>query len=236
MKKTINFICVIICLVILSGCTTITQTQEELPQSPTQNKTTFSNEQLENETEPLLVFGEQTYNDSVQINQKDLGWATYDSVPNEILLGNHTIFPCGITCQMPDWETEIVDNVAVSRQNKNIIAVSIVDLATLSDNQSYIDEIVKLLENNYNLVLTQESVESVQKDYNYWTLAKGTVNNTTKYIFYMSNDAAQGFAFIGCWDTNDIYTEERMQFTFEEILNTYNECLDPEAESYVSEE
>lgn len=215
-------------MVSLVGCAANNTVEPEETQMQSTETIPVITEEI-TETEPVLVFGEQTYNDSVQINQENLGWATYDSIPNEIALGDHIIFPCGDICQVPEWETELVENVAISKQGNNLIAVSIVDTRILQDNQSYIDEILKLLKNNYNITLTQETAESVYRNGGRWTCAKGTVNNDIRYIFYMHSEMMQGFSYIACWDVNDIYDEERMSLTFDAIVATYNQYPEPDA-------
>lgn len=234
MKKIfIKIGCVLACTSLLAGCS------EKTPEPTEEYKSSFTKEEdiipenintdnSENDTnseENTLVFGEQTYNDSVQINQEDLGWATYDSIPNDIFLMNFAYFPCDSVCQMPEWETEMVDNLAISKKDNNIIAVSIVRMSDQSDNYSPTDELFQILETKYgisSLAVSETTTDEV--DYQYWSIAKGTIGSqdNLECVVKTYNDGEFSYLLYAQWDTNDIYTEERMDSTLQEIRNTFN--------------
>lgn len=233
MKKIfIKIGCVLACTSLLTGCSEKTpEPTEEYKSSfikeediiPANTNTDNSESSTEGE-ENTLVFGEQTYNDSVQINQKDLGWATYDSIPNDIFLMNFAYFPCNSVCQMPEWETEMVDNLAISKKDNNIVAVSIVRMSDQSDRYSPTDELFQILKTKYDFSsLTISDTTTNEVDYQYWSIAKGTVNNQDiECVIKTYNDGEFSYLLYAQWDVNDIYTEERMESTLQEIRNTFN--------------
>lgn len=236
MKKTLATIgCLMACTSLLVGCSekTVVNPHEEAGKSAftsqdsilVPNNPETTPEDTSTATESTLIFGEQTYNDSVQVNQKDLGWATYDSVPNDIFLMNFAFFPSDTICQMPDWETEVIDNVAISRKDNNIIAVSIVKMADLPESQALTGELMDLLKDSHGINSFDTTDSEVQEeDYQFWTINKGVLNgqDNMKYILKTYNDGEFGYALYASWDENDIYTDERMDQTLTDIRKTFN--------------
>lgn len=230
MKKLFTTIgCVMACVSILAGCSEkAPDPTEEFKTSFTQEESASTEETVAPETndENTLVFGEQTYNDSIQINQNDLGWATYDSIPNDIFLFNTAFFPCDSICQMPDWDgMQVIDNVAVSQKDNNIIAVSIVSMSELNSSQSVVDEVMNLMQSNYGVTsfnVTETIVD--EADYQYWSIVQGSLNNqeNMKYIMKSYNDGQFGYVLYAAWDENDIYTQERMEQTLSDIRLSFN--------------
>lgn len=224
---------VLACTSLLAGCS------EKTPEPTEEYKSSFVKEEdiipenintdnSENDTNGegnTLVFGEQTYNDSIQINQEDLGWATYDSIPNDIFLMNFAYFPCNSVCQMPEWDTEMIDNIAISKKDNNIVAVSIVNMVDQSETYSLTNELFQTLENLYGFgpVSVSETVTD-EIDYQYWSVAKGTIANqdNLECIVKTYNDGEFSYLLYAQWDINDIYTEERMNITLQDIRNTFN--------------
>lgn len=228
-KMFITIGCIMACASVLVGCSEKTpEPTEEFKSSFTQEESAPLDEVVTPATpeEDILVFGEQTYNDSVQINQTDLGWATYDSIPNDIFLFNTAFFPCDSICQMPDWDgMQVIDNVAVSKKDNNIIAVSIVDMTELNESQSLLDELMNLMKSDYGVVsfdVTETLLDTV--DYQYWNVVAGQINGqeNMKYIMKSYNDGQFGYVLYAAWDENDIYTRERMEQTLSDIKLSFN--------------
>lgn len=230
-----------VCASVLVGCSKQEEPPEEFKSSFTKEDNaaeniTTNNIQNNENSDQELVFGEHTYNDSVQINQKDLGWATYDEVPNDIFLMNFAYFPCGSVCQMPDWETEIIENIAVSKKDNNIIAISIVRMTDMPDGRSITDELFNLMKTNYgakSLETTETHID--EDDYQFWSIVEGSIDGKKDYPYILRtyNDGEFGYLAFAAWDANDIYTQERMEQTLQEIQATFN--LYPMPEEMVDE-
>ena len=227
MKKILVTIgCTMACVSLFVGCSNKQEPlpTEEFQSSFTQEEPTVANtENVENKEEDVLVFGEQTYNDSVQINQSDLGWATYDTIPNEIFLFDLALFPCGSSCQMPDWGFETIGNVAVAQKGNNTIAVSMFNMIDLPEGKLISDELTEVLQTSYNISsLDAVSLETINKNGEFWDITEGTLNGdeNRQYIMSVHNDGLMGYVIFTAWDVADIYSKERMQQTTDEIWST----------------
>ena len=231
-KVLLPLCCAMACTTVFAGCSAKDNpapteefqssfiTEDEIAQT-----TPVVDQSTENENTDL-VFGEHTYNDSVQINQKELGWATYDSIPNDIFLFYPAFFPCDSICQMPDWEdTQVIDNVAVSRKDNNVIAVSILRMSELDSTEILSDELMNLMKSDYG-VQSFDLMETIidETDYQYWHIVKGIINGqeNLKYIVKTYNDGEFGYTLYAAWDENDIYTQERMEQTLSDIRMSFN--------------
>lgn len=91
----------------------------------TQNIDNTTEETVEiQDTDTVLQFGSETYGDSIQINQGDLDWATYDGPINDIIISSYYYLPNNLIIGNPDWNVNEINNTVIFQNDYDYIAVT----------------------------------------------------------------------------------------------------------------
>ena len=97
MKKSISILLAILLIFSISACSV----QKEPVKESEENTVS----QTEQSTENVLEFNRDTYEKSIQVNQKELHWATYNDLPSEIIIErDELIADTPWIIKTPAWE------------------------------------------------------------------------------------------------------------------------------------
>lgn len=213
MKRNIQIGVISLALLIgLCGCKKETEVAYT-PDVPIQQTTVQSNnsevEQIdatEIVTEPvennenILSFGSQTYGDSVQVNQNDLNWATYDEIPNNIELYNSYYLNNGMFVNCPEWEPIVLNDTILFTNDIVYLAITVSD----KDN----DIITKAMSDINTIFTTDDlspqSVNSEEINSAYWNITQYEGGNK-KAISLTLNDNDYNHCFIGIVKDDLVY-------------------------------
>lgn len=247
-KRTFSLLCTIMALFVCSGCSNesvpydtqdfVATTAPSVEDNEVNIESTANTESVET-TQPteddLLVFGQQTINDSVQINQSEIDWAPLDKIPNDITISQLHSFSGGTCCFIPDWEAEYYDDIVITKNDDNYIGIARVEIDKLNGSELVQDGLLNLLKEKVEIYdIATNTNNTILRNDKYYTQIEGTLGEYM-YILELTNVEDISFCAIAMWNPNGPYDNASCTTAIETMLESINEMQQTSIENYEDE-
>lgn len=221
MKRFCVLLFVIVLIISCTGCSLFSKTE------PTKPAEVVNTEPVSEE--PTLEFGKNTYEQSIQVNQKDLPWAVYRSLPSDIILERMELIDDTDYCiTTPPWEKYQFENTYLFNNQPDYIMYTFG-----SDEQNYEEITIRNSVSWKDLVDWQvTNSETLQLGEHNVVLSTGKchVNNRAQnekmFVSAIINDENLHGCIIGITEDGAFHTIENLTNTVKEMCSTISLCYE----------